>query len=433
MRLRFLLIGIILAMVFLAVASVSAQSDAESNCLSSGGSIGTENCCLSTNNFPNTCTIGACACSENYSHSIQTCNCPPGTCFDGNTCASQVRHSSEDLSSAQSCSAAQGHWTECGSRCQLDNQGKTGIACPAICEALCECGGIAGFGCPEGYICQTPAGVTDALGYCVSSASADSGQQAQVNIYGRVVDHDDHGQPRNASNRGSDEGRAVPIPPLIVHENPSNITWFNLSEGQCAVNGCVTACAVYNGVGHPTAMPPGFYGIRGQMIHQAIQNQIDRQRRIEFNSTLNLQMIHEDYRNVSAFVHFLQDERDNETLWGNASVSLGPMVSNYAEDFNATLLAQMRDRDRIETRDPVTRFFFGGDAGAAANLSENVNATLLKIQTMEQALSDCSTCDPEVVAALQDQLQQMQAQQFQILNQTQAEASDHGWFGWIFH
>jgi hypothetical protein len=69
---------------------------------------------------------------------------------------------------SESCQAARGHWTDCGSRCRLDNAGKTGIACPALCEALCECGGIAGFGCPEGYACRLPPGIADALGYCVA-------------------------------------------------------------------------------------------------------------------------------------------------------------------------------------------------------------------------------------------------------------------------
>ncbi|MBN2367446.1 hypothetical protein JXC34_00380 [Candidatus Woesearchaeota archaeon] len=67
------------------------------------------------------------------------------------------------------CSDAGGHWNECSNKCQLDNQGKEGMACTAMCEALCECGGIAGFNCPEGYTCKTPNGVADALGYCIKA------------------------------------------------------------------------------------------------------------------------------------------------------------------------------------------------------------------------------------------------------------------------
>ncbi len=65
------------------------------------------------------------------------------------------------------CSQAGGNWNECSSKCMLENQGKEGVACTLQCEQLCECGGIAGFSCPEGYYCKLPeSGVADALGYC---------------------------------------------------------------------------------------------------------------------------------------------------------------------------------------------------------------------------------------------------------------------------
>ena len=48
------------------------------------------------------------------------------------------------------CDGAGGHWNECGSACR---GAPPGTACPAVCVAYCECGGIAGFGCPKGYKC----------------------------------------------------------------------------------------------------------------------------------------------------------------------------------------------------------------------------------------------------------------------------------------
>jgi hypothetical protein len=76
------------------------------------------------------------------------------------------------------CTSAGGHWNNCGSRCFIDHQGEysdiddltaSGI-CPTVCEAICECGGIAGFNCPSGFTCKTPSGVADAMGYCVEIA-----------------------------------------------------------------------------------------------------------------------------------------------------------------------------------------------------------------------------------------------------------------------
>jgi hypothetical protein len=152
-------------------------------------------CCLSSGDFPSGCMIGACGCSAENSHAVKTCSCPQGKCFNGTACVPQIRSFDECVAAGypvmesyprqcrvpggpsfteevprvltgESCRAARGHWNECGSRCQLDNPGKP-VACPAMCEQLCECGGIAGFGCPEGYTCQLPAGIADALGYCV--------------------------------------------------------------------------------------------------------------------------------------------------------------------------------------------------------------------------------------------------------------------------
>ncbi len=64
------------------------------------------------------------------------------------------------------CTAAGGHWNECGSACR---GAPPGTACIAMCVPYCECGGIAGFRCPAGYVCgdylpdkDTP----DALGIC---------------------------------------------------------------------------------------------------------------------------------------------------------------------------------------------------------------------------------------------------------------------------
>jgi hypothetical protein len=59
------------------------RSDAASNlCTSTSGTLGTDSCCASVADFPNTCAIGACGCSAASSHAIQVCTCPAGSCFD---------------------------------------------------------------------------------------------------------------------------------------------------------------------------------------------------------------------------------------------------------------------------------------------------------------------------------------------------------------
>ena len=63
------------------------------------------------------------------------------------------------------CLSARGSWNECASACRGAPEG---TACTLQCVQECECGGIAGFGCPTGYSCgdYLPAGAADAMGVC---------------------------------------------------------------------------------------------------------------------------------------------------------------------------------------------------------------------------------------------------------------------------
>ena len=63
------------------------------------------------------------------------------------------------------CESARGRWDECGSACRGAPEG---TACIAMCVRYCYCGGIAGFGCPDGYGCgdYLPEGAADAMGIC---------------------------------------------------------------------------------------------------------------------------------------------------------------------------------------------------------------------------------------------------------------------------
>jgi hypothetical protein len=66
-------------------AAAADSAAAVHACTSSGGTVGTSSCCLSAQDFPNTCGIGACSCAPGSSHTVQVCNCPGG-CFDGTGC-----------------------------------------------------------------------------------------------------------------------------------------------------------------------------------------------------------------------------------------------------------------------------------------------------------------------------------------------------------
>ena len=64
-------------------------SPAEQGCLTSGGTVTSAMCCAATNDFPDTCAIGACGCAPAASHEVRACDCGAGSCFDGSGCVRQ--------------------------------------------------------------------------------------------------------------------------------------------------------------------------------------------------------------------------------------------------------------------------------------------------------------------------------------------------------
>jgi len=61
------------------------------------------------------------------------------------------------------CTQAKGNWNDCGSPCA----GTGAEFCVQVCSPQCECSGIAGFKCPEGYKCRLSGKIADELGVCI--------------------------------------------------------------------------------------------------------------------------------------------------------------------------------------------------------------------------------------------------------------------------
>jgi len=66
--------------------------------------------------------------------------------------------------SREICEKYGGKWNECGSPCA----GTGAEICVQMCQAQCECGGIAGFKCPQGYECRLSGKIVDEIGVCVN-------------------------------------------------------------------------------------------------------------------------------------------------------------------------------------------------------------------------------------------------------------------------
>lgn len=54
----------------------------DSLCVQTGGTESANLCCLSVDDFPSSCLIGACGCDPDDSHMVKTCECPAGQCYD---------------------------------------------------------------------------------------------------------------------------------------------------------------------------------------------------------------------------------------------------------------------------------------------------------------------------------------------------------------
>lgn len=83
-------IAIIVGAFFLLFIKYPAQPSenqiSTEKCLNSGGTVTTSLCCGDTNDFPNTCAIGACGCAPSDSHNIRVCDCGSNKCFNGTGC-----------------------------------------------------------------------------------------------------------------------------------------------------------------------------------------------------------------------------------------------------------------------------------------------------------------------------------------------------------
>ena len=81
-----ILIVIALLVVVVLGGWIYLSFNQERACSLSGGTVTSFSCCRATGDFPNSCLVGACACSPKNSHEVKTCDCGADKCFDGLFC-----------------------------------------------------------------------------------------------------------------------------------------------------------------------------------------------------------------------------------------------------------------------------------------------------------------------------------------------------------
>jgi len=165
-----------------------------------------------------------------------------------------------------------------------------------------------------------------------------------------------------------------------------------------------------------------------------LQQQLQERKQVQEQAGLpaDQQRVVARYSNVSAFVHILLNESQNNAFLGEGQGGIGPQVSGYAQEFNNSLQAQIQAEERIENRNAFVRFFAGGDEAAAATLEQETARNQVRIQELQQLIAQCQDCDVQVKEMLQEQLQEMETVQTRLQQLAQNEKQDKGIFGWLW-
>jgi len=132
----------------------------------------------------------------------------------------------------------------------------------------------------------------------------------------------------------------------------------------------------------------------------------------------------EHHNQVRLAVHALLS---SENLTGG----IGPNVSSIAKQFNNSAQATFRAEERIQNRNKLIRYCFGGDDKSADEIQEEVGQNQQKIQELNRLLNECD-CDQELKNILQEQINAMEQEQERLQQLAQNEKSYKGLFGWLW-
>jgi len=172
----------------------------------------------------------------------------------------------------------------------------------------------------------------------------------------------------------------------------------------------------------------------GQQVQTKARNttelrQMIQERQQEMNQSMQglkkeLKEMYQNQNRVRLAVHAL-------LAMENLTGGIGRNVSQIAREFNNSVQATIRTEERIQTRNMLMRFFFGGDEQAADEMEQEVNRNRERIQELRRLMQECE-CEEEVKAMLQEQIQNMEQEQNRIQELAQNEKKSKGIFGWLW-
>ncbi|MBU1164199.1 hypothetical protein KKA15_01380 [Patescibacteria group bacterium] len=136
------------------------------------------------------------------------------------------------------------------------------------------------------------------------------------------------------------------------------------------------------------------------------------------------QKIYQNQNKVRAAVHTLLSAED---LIGG----IGPKVSEIAQQFNNSVEKTIKAEEKIQNRNSITRFFFGGDKDAAGEIKQEANQNQERIQELKQLRDNCD-CQQEVEEVISQQIQNIEQEQNRLQQLAQEQINKKGLFGWLF-
>jgi len=159
-------------------------------------------------------------------------------------------------------------------------------------------------------------------------------------------------------------------------------------------------------------------------LHELVQ-----QREQEMNQEIQALEEHQQlvYQNQNRVRLAVQSLFAMEELVG----SIGPQVSQIADEINTSVQATIQAEERIQARNTIVRFFAGGDEAAAQEIEQQVIQNQERIRELQQLQEGCD-CDAQVRAILQEQIQNVEQEQTRLQQVAQTELDDKGLFGWLW-
>ncbi len=160
-----------------------------------------------------------------------------------------------------------------------------------------------------------------------------------------------------------------------------------------------------------------------QELQTMIQNKkAELDKEIE-NKKEKIKSVYKNQNKVKEAVHAMLAMED---LIGG----IGQEVSEIAREFNNSVEKTIQAEEKIQTKNKVWKFFFGGDQESASILDQEISQNQERIKNLQQLQNNCS-CNSETKEILDEQIKNIEQEQERLQNVVMEEKQNKGLIGTI--